>query len=47
MSENGDRPTYVNSIAVGTDGAVYTLARIRQADGFRADLVRIPPVNLG
>jgi len=44
--ENGERPTYVNSIAVGRDGAIYTLARIRDGEGFRADLVRIPPVNL-
>jgi hypothetical protein len=44
--EDGERPAYVNSIAVGRDGAVYTLARVRQGDGFRTDLVRIPPVNL-
>jgi hypothetical protein len=44
--ENGERPTYVNSIAVGRDGAIYTQARIRDGEGFRADLVRIPPVNL-
>ena len=43
--ENGERPAYVNSIAVGEDGSVYTLARVREGDGFRADLVRIPPVN--
>lgn len=42
--ENGDRPSYVNSIAIGRDGAVYTLARIRDGDRFRADLVAIPPV---
>jgi hypothetical protein len=44
--EDGEQPAYVNSIAVGQDGAVYTLARVREGDGVRADLVRIPPVNL-
>lgn len=44
--EDGERPAYVNSIAVGRDGAVYTLARVREGDRVRADLVRIPPVNL-
>ena len=42
--ENGDRPAYVNSIAVGRDGTVYTLARINEAGGrFRADLVSVKP----
>ena len=42
--ENGDRPLYVNSIAVGKDGTVYTLARINEAGGrFRADLVSVKP----
>jgi hypothetical protein len=40
--ENGDRPLYVNSIAVGRDGTVYTLARITENGRTRADLVRIP-----
>lgn len=44
--ENGDRPAYVNSIAVGKDGSVYALARIREGESVRADLVRIPPVTL-
>jgi len=44
--EDGERPAYVNSIAVGQDGTVYTLARVREGDSVRADLVRIPPVNL-
>jgi hypothetical protein len=44
--ENGEHPTWVNSIAVGNDGAVYTLARVRSGDRVRADLVRIPPVTL-
>lgn len=40
--ENGDRPLYVNSIAVGKDGTVYTLARITENGRTRSDLVRIP-----
>jgi hypothetical protein len=40
--ENGDRPTYVNSIAVGKDGTVYTLARIAEHGQTRADLISIP-----
>ena len=42
--ENGDRPTYVNSIAVGKDGTVYTLARIREAGVERTDLISVGPV---
>jgi hypothetical protein len=40
--ENGDRPLYVNSIAVGIDGSVYTLARITENGKTRTDLIRIP-----
>jgi len=40
--DNGDRPTYVNSIAVGKDGTVYTLARITENGQTRADLISIP-----
>lgn len=40
--ENGDRPLYVNSIAVGLDGSVYTLARITENGHTRTDLIRIP-----
>jgi hypothetical protein len=40
--ENGDRPLYVNSIAVAADGAVYTLARIDRNGGTVTDLIRIP-----
>ena len=40
--ENGDRPTYVNSIAVGKDGTVYTLARVTEGGHTRADLISIP-----
>jgi hypothetical protein len=44
--ENGDRPLYVNSIAVGKDGSVYTLARITENGKTRTDLIRIPnPFN--
>ena len=39
---NGDRPAYVNSIAVGKDGAVYTLSRITDSGRTRTDLIRIP-----
>jgi hypothetical protein len=37
--ENGDRPLYVNSLAVGKDGSVYCLARITENGKTRADLV--------
>ena len=40
--ENGDRPLYVNSIAVGLEGTVYTLARITENGVTRTDLIRIP-----
>lgn len=40
--ENGDRPTYVNSIAVAKDGTVYTVARITENGHTRADLISIP-----
>lgn len=40
---NGQRPLYVNSIAVGQDGTVYTLARITENGKTRTDLVSIPP----
>ena len=42
--ENGGRPSYVNSIAVGKDGTVYTLARITEEGRTRTDLVAIPTV---
>jgi hypothetical protein len=42
--ENGEHPTYVNSIAVGKDGTVYTLVRIPQpAGGFHTDLISVIP----
>lgn len=40
--EDGERPTYVNSIAIGKDGAVYTLARFEQNDKVIEDLIKIP-----
>ncbi len=40
--ENGQRPLYVNAIAVGKDGMVYTLARITENGETRTDLVAFP-----
>ncbi len=40
--EDGSRPTYVNSIAVGNDGHVYTLARYEYKGTLIEDLVKIP-----
>jgi len=39
--ENGDRPLYVNSIAVGLDGAVYFLSRITENGHTRTDLAAV------
>jgi hypothetical protein len=41
--ENGDRPLYVNSLAVGKDGTVYTLARITVDGKTRTDLIGFRP----
>ena len=38
---DGQRPLYVNSIAVGADGTVYTLARITENGESRTDLISI------
>jgi len=38
---NGDRPLYVNSIAVSQDGSVYFLARIAENGRTRCDLVEV------
>ena len=38
---NGERPLYVNSIAVGQDGSVYSLARVPDQGRVRADLFRV------
>ncbi len=40
--ENGQRPLYVNAIAVGLDGMVYTLPRITENGKTRSDLVAFP-----
>lgn len=40
--QNGERPLYVNSIAIGDDGTVYTLARITENGKTRTDLIGIP-----
>jgi hypothetical protein len=39
--ENGDRPLYVNSLAVGKDGSVYFLARIPSGGKTQTDLVQV------
>jgi hypothetical protein len=39
---DGSRPSYVNSIAVGNDGTVYTLARITVNGKTRGDLISFP-----
>ena len=39
---DGQRPLYVNSIAIGNDGTVYTLARITEAGKTRTDLISFP-----
>ncbi len=43
---NGQRPTGVNSIAVGLDGAVYALSRISEDAHAPTDLIRIPPLSV-
>ncbi len=42
LFENGDRPAYVNSIAVGKDSTVYTLSRIKRNGKTVTDLISIP-----
>jgi hypothetical protein len=39
---NGDRPLYVNSIAMGRDGTVYSLGRIIEGGKSRTDLFSVP-----
>jgi hypothetical protein len=41
LLEDGRRPAYVNSIAVGKDGTVYTLSRITKSGRTRTDLIAI------
>lgn len=43
--ENGGRPLYVNSIAVGDDGTVYTLARVERNGKTVTDLICIPAIS--
>jgi len=43
--ENGERPSYVNSIAVGKDGSVYALSRMTEGGRTRTDLFRVKPVR--
>ena len=40
--EDGSRPTYVNTIAVGAGGYIYTLARMQHKGKMIQDLVKIP-----
>lgn len=40
--QDGQRPLYVNSIAVGADTTVYTLGRITENGKTRTDLISIP-----
>jgi len=40
--EDGERPTYVNSIAIGKYGNVYTLGRFDNKGKTIEDLVKIP-----
>jgi hypothetical protein len=39
---DGQRPSHVNSIAVGNDGTVYALSRITENGKTRTDLMSIP-----
>jgi hypothetical protein len=39
---DGQRPLYVNSIAIGDDGTVYTLARITENGKTRTDIISFP-----
>lgn len=40
--DDNERPVYVNSIAIGTNGNVYTLARFKHNDKEIEDLIKIP-----
>jgi hypothetical protein len=42
LFKDGQRPSYVNSIAVGKDGSVYFLSRITENGHTRTDLIGIP-----
>ncbi len=43
---NGQRPNYVNSIAVGKDGSIYALTRVSEDEHAKTDLMRIMPVKV-
>lgn len=40
--EDGERPAYVNGIALGQDGTVYTLSRIEPNGKRRGDRIKFP-----
>lgn len=42
LLDDGERPAYVNSIAVGLDGTVYTLSRVTEKGKTRTDLISVP-----
>ena len=44
--KDGQRPLYVNSIAIGTDGTVYTLCRINRKGRVITDLLSIPAESI-
>lgn len=41
--EDGERPAYVNAIAVGKDGTVYTLSRVKRNGKTLTDLISVKP----
>lgn len=44
--DNGQRPLYVNSIAVDKKGDVYSLCRIKRGDHIVSDLIRVPAESI-
>jgi hypothetical protein len=44
--DDGAKPSYCNSIAIGKDGSVYALARTAEGEGARTDLIQIPRSQL-
>ena len=46
LFQDGQKPCYVNSIAVGKDGTVYALSRITENGRTRTDLISIPGPRL-
>jgi len=43
---DGQRPLYVNSIALGHDGSVYTLCRINRGGHTVTDLICVPAKSI-